>query len=85
VRRESVFCPSPHSVVTHVHACLRSLIEAHLHAHPPSLCIVPQLEKQVIEVSVFDANKVTRNSLIGLYEFDLLNVYYNPNHEVRFD
>jgi hypothetical protein len=46
---------------------------------------VPQLEKQVIEVSVFDANKVTRNSLIGLYEFDLLNVYYNPNHEVRFD
>jgi hypothetical protein len=56
-----------------------------MHAHPPSLCIVPQLEKQVIEVSVFDANKVTRNSLIGLYEFDLLNVYYNPNHEVRFD
>ena len=42
-----------------------------------------QLEKQVIEVSIFDANSVTRNSLIGLYEFDLLNVYYNPNHEVR--
>jgi hypothetical protein len=44
---------------------------------------VGQLEKQVIEVSVFDANKVSRNSLIGLYEFDLLQVYYSPNHEVR--
>ncbi len=43
---------------------------------------VSDLQKEVIEVSVFDSNHVSRNSLIGLYEFDLLSVYYNPNHEV---
>ena len=44
---------------------------------------VPDLQKEIIEVAVYDSNHVTRNSLIGLYEFDLLSVYYNPGHEVR--
>jgi hypothetical protein len=29
-----------------------------------------------------DANGISRNTLIGLYEFDLLGVYYGTNHEV---
>lgn len=66
------------------HSDLLLVLMAHDTQHSPLSCPpAHQLEKQVIEVSIFDANSVTRNSLIGLYEFDLLNVYYNPNHEVR--
>jgi hypothetical protein len=35
-----------------------------------------------LQVSVMDANGISRNTLIGLYEFDLLGVYYGTNHEV---
>ena len=35
------------------------------------------------QVSVFDANPIRKNTLIGEYSFDLLNVYYQEHHEVN--
>ncbi len=32
---------------------------------------------------MFDANPIRKNTLIGEYSFDLLNVYYQEHHEVR--
>ncbi len=42
-----------------------------------------ELQAAVIKVSVYDANPVRKNTLIGLFNFDLINVYYQEHHEVR--
>lgn len=34
------------------------------------------------QVSVFDANTVTKDRLIGLYEFDFSDMYYRDGHEL---
>ena len=36
-----------------------------------------------VQVSVFDANTAMKNTLIGLYEFDFMDIYFKENHEVR--
>ncbi len=36
----------------------------------------------VVQVSVFDYNVASRNTLIGVFEMDLLSVYLRDNHEV---
>jgi hypothetical protein len=41
------------------------------------------LEKIVIRAAVYDSNTVMKDVLIGLYQFDFMDVYYAPNHEVR--
>ncbi len=45
-------------------------------------CFPNELETSKINISVFDANTIRRNELIGAYQFDLATVYYKPHHEV---
>eukprot|EP01029_Cantina_marsupialis_P007661 TRINITY_DN1863_c0_g1_i1.p1 TRINITY_DN1863_c0_g1~~TRINITY_DN1863_c0_g1_i1.p1 ORF type:complete len:1949 (+),score=644.05 TRINITY_DN1863_c0_g1_i1:310-5847(+) len=40
------------------------------------------LESAVIDISVYDADGLTRSDLIGCFQFDLMNVYYRKYHEV---
>lgn len=41
------------------------------------------VEAAIIKVSVFDADTLSRNDLIGEFSFDLLYVYYQKHHEVH--
>ena len=43
---------------------------------------VHEVEMAQLNVSVFDANVVTRDELIGSYDFDLASIYAQPNHEI---
>jgi len=41
-----------------------------------------QIDEAVITVSVYDADVLSKNDLIGLYQFDLRSIYFRPDHEV---
>jgi hypothetical protein len=43
---------------------------------------VVEVEQAQINISVYDANVVTRDELIGSYNFDLASIYAQPNHEI---
>lgn len=40
-----------------------------------------EVEAITVKISVFDANLVARDELIGRFTFDALEVYYQPNHQ----
>ncbi|RYY36946.1 hypothetical protein EON62_01410 [archaeon] len=39
-----------------------------------------EVEALTVTLSIFDANKLLKNELIGSFTFDALDVYYQPNH-----
>jgi hypothetical protein len=41
-----------------------------------------ELERAKVTIKVMDANTIQRDVLIGMYEFDLLHVYYEKHHEI---
>jgi hypothetical protein len=41
-----------------------------------------ELSEAVVQIRVLDANTIMRNELIGSYQFDLLDIYMQPDHEV---
>ena len=41
-----------------------------------------KLNQSQIEVQVFDMDTFSRDDLVGQYTFDVLHVYYSPNHQV---
>eukprot|EP00941_MAST-03F_sp_MAST-3F-sp1_P004856 g4856.t1 len=41
-----------------------------------------QLESTLINIEVFDADTFSRNDFIGSFAIDLMQVYYNPHHEL---
>lgn len=44
---------------------------------------VQQMEAEVVRISVYDANTLLRNELIGTFQLDLSYVYFQPHHEVH--
>lgn len=41
-----------------------------------------QLSQAAVKFSVFDANQIMRDTLIGVHQIDLMNIYYKPQHEL---
>ena len=41
------------------------------------------VENSTVDISVFDADLITRDDLIGSFQLDLHTVYLRPHHEVR--
>eukprot|EP00475_Leptophrys_vorax_P032002 TRINITY_DN4892_c1_g1_i3.p1 TRINITY_DN4892_c1_g1~~TRINITY_DN4892_c1_g1_i3.p1 ORF type:complete len:1239 (+),score=404.15 TRINITY_DN4892_c1_g1_i3:101-3817(+) len=42
-----------------------------------------QIEMEKIRISVYDANTLLRDVLIGAFDFDMSQVYYRKNHEIH--
>jgi hypothetical protein len=43
---------------------------------------VVEVEQAQLTISVFDANVISRDEMIGCYDFDLASIYAQKNHEV---
>lgn len=48
-----------------------------MNGRPPCVCVCV-----CCQVTVFDANVGMKNTVIGVYEFDVMSVYYRENHEL---
>jgi len=44
---------------------------------------IQDLEKAMIEIRLMNVNPVFKNSIVGMYEFDFSNIYFNEDHTMH--